>query len=61
MSYQNLGQIDHNLHNRVSDDICKPPKATMFILGHKVHLGHASLHDRPEKRAIFNNGKIWAT
>ena len=24
--YQNLGQIDHNLHNRVFDDvICKPP------------------------------------
>ena len=25
-SYQNLGQIDHNLHNHVFDDvICKPP------------------------------------
>ena len=24
--YQNLGQIDHNLHNHVFDDvICKPP------------------------------------
>ena len=24
--YQNLGQIDHNLHNHISDDAnCKPP------------------------------------
>ena len=45
----NLGQIDHNLHNHVSDDIiCKPPIETIFILGHKVHLGHAFLHYRPE-------------
>ena len=31
--YQNLGQIDHNLHNHVSDDvICKPPTVQFCVL-----------------------------